>query len=243
MFLRNIFRRKKKDVIPDPLDVIVERYIKNEFINIPLLPDIVERRIYKSVLKSVFENIDKVLESRTIDLMGHNIFMNLKIDKDFEKKKFKKPSASEVKEKHNYIDSIVKAFVSKNNIIFLLPEAIEYKLFKNILLLIDYVIEDLLKSTSIQFMDNLITFQIKKLKFKNETINFIPIDPETDKIIEKMTDDFMVDNNIFLVPDALEKHVYKMSFTILIFFFRNILSDTNVNFLNHTIAFESSVEI
>ena len=47
--------------------------------------------------------------------------------------------------------------------------------------------------------------------------------------------DLMEKNNIFLIPDFIEKQLYKTSFTIVFFFLSRIINDLKITFLHHLI--------
>lgn len=55
----------------------VDSLIEDEDINIPYVPDCIERRIYRNVLKLVLGTADRVLQSTFIELLGHRIRFDL----------------------------------------------------------------------------------------------------------------------------------------------------------------------
>jgi len=53
------------------IDEIVERYL--ERCNLPLIPDFVEKKIYKNILKIIISVIEDTLEKTEIQVLGHKI--------------------------------------------------------------------------------------------------------------------------------------------------------------------------
>jgi hypothetical protein len=55
------------------INSIVERYLKDSRINSKLIPDAVERKIYRNVLKMIVGILKDTVENANIDLLGHRI--------------------------------------------------------------------------------------------------------------------------------------------------------------------------
>jgi hypothetical protein len=60
------------------IDTIVQKYLSNEMINSPFIPDFIERRIYANIVKLVVGAIKETVESSNINVMGYNLSFNLK---------------------------------------------------------------------------------------------------------------------------------------------------------------------
>jgi hypothetical protein len=60
------------------LDDIIERYMKNDLINNPAIPDWIERKIYKNILKMVIGILTETAENTDLELLGHTISVSVK---------------------------------------------------------------------------------------------------------------------------------------------------------------------
>jgi hypothetical protein len=61
----------------DVIDDIVDRYLHNEFTNNPLVPDFIERRMYRNVVKLMIGIMKDTLETSNVDVLGHRITFSL----------------------------------------------------------------------------------------------------------------------------------------------------------------------
>ena len=64
------------------LDEIVDRYMKNNLINNPAIPDWIERRIYKNVLKLAIGVASDTFNNTNFELLGHSIAVSIKPKQD-----------------------------------------------------------------------------------------------------------------------------------------------------------------
>ena len=71
-----------KKTTDDVLDDIVERYMKNELINNPAIPDWIERRLYKNVLKLAIGVASDTLNNTNFEVLGHNVNVSIKPKQD-----------------------------------------------------------------------------------------------------------------------------------------------------------------
>lgn len=60
-----------QSISEDTIDQYVESLIKDN--NIEGVPDFLERKIYKAVIKAILGSLSKTLETSNINLFGHNI--------------------------------------------------------------------------------------------------------------------------------------------------------------------------
>lgn len=82
--MKFFFRKKKKEKSKeikqeeDAIAIIVDRYLKNDLINNPLVPDFIERRIYCNILKLTLGVLKDTLEESKINVLDHEITFNIK---------------------------------------------------------------------------------------------------------------------------------------------------------------------
>ena len=59
------------------VDEIVDDFMSDSAINNPLIPDFVERSIYRNVLKLLLGVVGRTLDTAELSFLGHNITMKL----------------------------------------------------------------------------------------------------------------------------------------------------------------------
>ena len=59
------------------ISILVDRYISNEMVNNPFVPDFIERRIYKNIIKLVVGIMTETLDSSNIVVLGHRVTFNI----------------------------------------------------------------------------------------------------------------------------------------------------------------------
>ena len=74
----------------DEVRTIIDRFLKNELINNPYIPDFIERKLYANVIKLVIGIMKETVESSKIDVLGHRISFKLEPIKHSEE--FEKPN-------------------------------------------------------------------------------------------------------------------------------------------------------
>jgi hypothetical protein len=68
---------KLTDISNERINEMVERLIANKNINIPGFPDYIERHIYRNVFQILINLLDELLQTASVEFMGHQITMNL----------------------------------------------------------------------------------------------------------------------------------------------------------------------
>jgi len=73
----NVGESNINEISEQKINEIVEEFLSDDKINITLLPDIVEKQIYRNVISLALELLRKTLETAKIEFMGHNITFNV----------------------------------------------------------------------------------------------------------------------------------------------------------------------
>lgn len=73
----NVGETNINEISEQKINEIVEEFLSDDKINITLLPDIVEKQIYRNVISLALELLRKTLETAKIEFMGHNITFNV----------------------------------------------------------------------------------------------------------------------------------------------------------------------
>lgn len=61
----------------DKIDEIVEGFMQNNAVNNPLLPDFIEKAIYKNVITLMLGIAEEVLGTTTVEVLGHRVELRL----------------------------------------------------------------------------------------------------------------------------------------------------------------------
>lgn len=172
---------------PSPLDALVDEYLKNDMIDIPLVPDFVERRVYKTVLATVLDEGKEALRTTSLfSLLNHDITCDVypsrgdggagDCDDDEEEARHHRATAAAVaarkrKTKEDrqaqriLIDHYVQKFVNEIGLhsSFFVPEHLEKKLYANIISLVVAVVDDTLQHAFISVLGHRVTFHLAAL--------------------------------------------------------------------------------
>lgn len=247
--------KKEKEVEENDkcLDLIVDKYLRNEYINIPLLPNAIEKYIYRAILRMVINFMKNDLNIMEFTAWNHVISFDVSeqvlhslTDKNNEGKKDGKTSCK--KRKFDYINLLVSQFLESDQVdIPGIPKFLEMALYKNIIVLIFSLVEDVITSTSFEFMghtfeihskptkactslsDNILSPESNSEKEKSNTI-MKEKEPIIDDMVEKM-----MKNDVFLIPDFIERRIYKTSLSIIFYFIYRIINDFSMQTFMHKI--------
>ena len=61
----------------EKIDEIVEGFMQNNSVNTPLLPDFIEKAVYKNVITLMMGIAEEVLAETSIEVLGHRIKLRL----------------------------------------------------------------------------------------------------------------------------------------------------------------------
>lgn len=64
----------------DKIDAFVDKLLENQSINMSLMPDYIEKQLYKNVFSICLGILDTVLDTVKIEFMGHKIVIDLSPD-------------------------------------------------------------------------------------------------------------------------------------------------------------------
>jgi len=67
----------KKESSPDNLDELVKKFLDNKDINLTFLPDSIESKIYKKILKMSISEIKHVVSTVKIQFLDHEITLDM----------------------------------------------------------------------------------------------------------------------------------------------------------------------
>lgn len=245
-------KNKEKQAI-DPLDIIVDKYLKNEHIDIPLVPQFIEKHIYRSLLSCVFNILEEKLDSFRANQFGHAIYLDFspQIIHSLQSTSRGRRVHAIDKSTKKYIETLVKTFLeSEQASLTPFPKSVDQALLQNVIFLVYAIFEDVIRSTSFKFMGRRITLNFRDFKKEcpdiqsnSNNVEVKRIEEAKEKfkdrepIIDRLVQDIMEKNNILVIPDFMERHFYKTSLTLLMFFMSKIMKDAQVDIMFHTITF------
>ena len=59
------------------INEIVDRYLKDELVNSKFIPDFIEKRLYRNILKLVTGILKDTIENAEIEILGHKITLSM----------------------------------------------------------------------------------------------------------------------------------------------------------------------
>lgn len=64
-------------VSTEAIEAVVAAFMEEDGLNSPLIPDALERKLYKNTLKLVMTTLHKALETTHVELLGHRVTFQL----------------------------------------------------------------------------------------------------------------------------------------------------------------------
>lgn len=77
-YVMKVGEESENEISDQRVNEIVEQFLSDDKINISLLPDVVERQIYRNVISLAMELLKATLETTKIDFMGHEVSFVIK---------------------------------------------------------------------------------------------------------------------------------------------------------------------
>lgn len=236
------------------LDDIVDMYIANDMVDIPLVPDFMERRIYKTVLKLCIDAVRSKLQPSSSHearhVLGHGLSLALSprviydsVTNDRTSTNTNTNTDTDDNEQHKQrtivIDTFVESFIRSDDIqIPGVPDFMERRLYRNILKMLLGVVHDTLRTSKIRFLGHEISFGMSSLPYPSWPSNDGDdvYDDDTRAIIDAKVDEIMrSEDNMFLVPDFIERRVYTQAFRMTVAVLTKLVRSCEVVVLNHSI--------
>lgn len=228
----------------DYIDVIIDRYLGNETINIAFLPDFLERRFYKSILEILFREIKKldgnvigkifeqdvVIRFENLDQNTNTLFFN-ENGNEYEQHK-----------KSEYIEKVIQTFLENNQLPIEVPHFLQLQIYKTLLFLLLNIVHDTLRQTYVFFMNQKIKFVIENEEGQEEReqgqegegegprFNFQGNNIHDLELAERLAEEYMKTRNVYWFPDSIERKMYVCMLLIVFYFMNNIMQTTEVVF-------------
>ena len=223
----------EKDVYQDIANV----YLKNKLINSRLIPDILETRIYGWIISKVFDLLQDTLHdleynvfhqkiSIDVSFIEPNTFLaNLTAYKKthpFEKMR-RRQNKQMNKLCYDFIDVFVRQVHRENDQFISLPMHFQKSLYRNIFMLMMGIVQDTMCMTQIRFL----CFNFRITRFQHQE-QMRPIDSSAfqqsiskldtfEKAREKSQSIIDSDQNIWYIPNVIEKRLYQHPFMFMYF--------------------------
>jgi hypothetical protein len=62
----------------DAIDSVVDEFMKEKAMNTVIIPDFIERRLYKNILQLALSAVNKVLDTTHVEFLNHRIEFTMK---------------------------------------------------------------------------------------------------------------------------------------------------------------------
>lgn len=223
----------EKDVYQDIADV----YLKNNLINSRLIPDILETRIYGWIISKVFDLLQDTLHE-----LEYNVFhQKMSIDVSFIEPNTFLANLTAYKKTHpfekmrqrqnkqmdklcnDFIDVFVRQVHQENDQVISLPMHFQKLLYRNIFMLMMGIVQDTMCMTQIRIL----CFNFHMTCFQDQNA-YTPMDSAAfqqriselhtfEKAREKSQSIIDSDNNIWYIPNVIEKRLYQHAFMFMYF--------------------------
>ena len=244
----------------DALDNLVEVYLADDMIDIPLVPEFVERRVYKTILKTSLETLREKLKSSEETcaprIFGHTVRFEMSPAVD--------QMVGSVKEAHTLVnrdekqraehkrvtDEFVQRFLDNEDIgIFVIPDAVERRVYANVIKMAVGITQDMLHTSKVGFLGHELHFRLvprpdsispgSKTAEKTENTrrpdSTANQEQEQERVIADFVDEKLRHSNIWLLPDAIERRIYIKAFRLLLAVLEEVLRTCEISVLNHSI--------
>lgn len=228
----------------DALDNILEVYLADDMIDIPLVPEFIERRVYRTVLEASLDALRGRLVAGTCapQIFGHTV--------RFEMSPAVEQMVGSVEEAHalvnrdekqraehrRVVDEFVQRFVDNENIacIGILPDALERRVYANVIKMAMGIVQDVLHTSKVGFLGHEMQFRLVP---RPESLREVKTDAQVqdERAIADFVDEKLRRSNIALLPDAIERRIYIMAFRLLLAVLAEVLRSCEISVLNHSI--------
>lgn len=142
------------------LEQVVDLMLSNKELNIWVIPDALERRVYLAALAIIFQALQAFARSTSVGISGHELSLNFKANSNW------KPE--DVVEKmltgnSAVIDELVDDHLSAHNILWI-PDAVERALLRNLYALVPALIDSVLGKADLRLLGNSIKIHLEPLE-------------------------------------------------------------------------------
>jgi len=226
------------------LSSMIDVYLGNRLIDIPLVPASVERHIYAGVLRIVFDGIAST--GRGVQVLGHRLDIRITpMLTDSACRMARLAAGPEAQQRSALVvDQMVERLIENQAVdIFMLPDWVERRLYANILRLVLGVVQDTLLSTSLDVMGHRMSIAFGAL----DGLPPVPavatpapaVDDKdaTDPVVQAVNT-YMQAHNVFLLPDFIERHLYVTSMRLLLAIAKECVSTARLRVLDHVVNFD-----
>ena len=59
------------------IDAVVDKFLLNEFVNNKYIPDVIERRMYRNVIKMSIGAMKTTFDNVSVEILGHKLTINI----------------------------------------------------------------------------------------------------------------------------------------------------------------------
>ena len=234
----------------EALDKLVDMYLSNDMVNIALLPDFIERHFYKSILRSLFKKV----ELKVVEFQGRVWGRDLRLDvtactlpQAVCQACETVPNDKRTDEHHERnINRLVERFIKTNTttpsgipLIGYFTDQFERILYTNVLKMTIGILEDTLKTASIDVLGHRIGFSMEAFEMTPRSEDYsLEEDEHFCKSVDEQVDYIMATCNITGLPDFIERYLYTRAMGMVMATLTETLRTIRFRFMHQCITIE-----
>jgi len=152
-----IFSSGREERDPATLAAVVDRLLANQSINLPWLPDAVERRLYTNVLRVFLTVLDDCVSALSLNLIGHELVLDFRAQRSAAWLE-SRPQAVDQAVVHRLTDAVLADRAAN---IAWLPDEVERQIYHNTFRLVIGLLQEIFGSTSLRCGGQLISLHLQ----------------------------------------------------------------------------------
>lgn len=255
----------KADPEDEALYAMVDTYLDGRLLDVPFVPRCAERHVYATVLRLGLSALSKAASGASafgygldrIDLLddtsnssssgGITPRMALAATQHPDAKAVAATTPETAQASERVISELVDRFVANRDIdLPLLPDWVERGLYANVLRLATGVATAALRSSSADILGHRLSFRFDPLPLLTSLAGADDDEQEQqpcsltdaeERALASAVEERMATANVFLLPDALERHLYLTSLRTLLVMAKECVARSRVRFMGHAVAF------
>lgn len=235
------------------IDALVEAYVENHLVDLPLVPNFIERRIYRGVLKMGLDALTGGEEGGeggegggcvgSCVVMGHRIRAHLDPSAvvDAVREHRTQKTAEEVAAQRRLIDLMIARF-SRHRVLDVrfVPDAVQETMYANVIEMVVGLLQDTLECARAVILGHELSFQFVPTGGGGADP---PVAPESREVTEaregvvcRMVQAYMEENNRFFIPDGIERALYKAGLNVFLCVVSDLLRGSHLRLMNHRVT-------
>lgn len=242
----------------DAIDALVEAYVKNRLIDLPLIPNFIERRIYRGVLKMGLDALlggggdgpEGCIGSAVV--MGHMVRAHLSpsLAADAVRKRRAEKTAEELATQRGVIDRMIARFARRRILdVRFVPDFVQETMYANVIEIVVGLLQDTLECARATVLGHELSFRFVPIAAHvEEGSGGSPAAPAASppesrevielrgRLVERKVEAYMEENNRFFIPDGIERALYSAGLNVFLCVMDDLLRESRLRLLDHCVT-------